>query len=76
MPINLILLAVTMIANMFRNPVSAATAISGLGAGAVVALDRPPQTTLDWVIVAAGAIGMIANAVQANLIASTKAGQQ
>lgn len=69
MPLNLLILLATTLVNVFKNPVTAATATSGIGAGAVIALERPPQTTLDWVIVIAGTVGMVANALHANLVA-------
>lgn len=60
--------------NVFRTLPTAAVATSGLVAGGAIVLDRPPTTTLDWVIVVAGAIGMCGNVLHANL-ASTRNSQ-
>lgn len=58
--------------NVMKSPATAATAISGIGAGAVIAFDKPPQTGVDWAIIIAGAIGMFANAIHANLVAAQR----
>lgn len=71
MPLLAIILA---IANVFKTLPTAAVATSGLAAGSAILLDRPPTSTLDWVIVAAGAIGMVGNVLHANL-ASTRSSQ-
>lgn len=72
MPISLILMLVSTVLNVMKTPATAATAVSGLGAGAVIAFDKPPQTSLDWAVIIAGAVGMVANAIHANLLASMK----
>lgn len=72
MPISIILMLVSTVLNVMKSPVTAATAVSGIGAGAVVAFDKPPQTGVDWAIIIAGAIGMFANAIHANLVASQR----
>lgn len=72
MPISILLMLVSTVLNVLKNPVTTATAVSGLGAGAVVAFEKPPQTGLDWAVIVAGAIGMVANAIHANLLASQK----
>lgn len=55
------------LSNVFRTLPTAATAASGLTAGTAMLLDHSPVTTLDWVVLTAGAIGMIANVIHANL---------
>lgn len=76
MPISILLMLASTVLNVMKNPATAATAVSGLGAGAVVAFEKPPQTSLDWAVVVAGAIGMVANAIHANLLASQRGGVQ
>lgn len=72
MPLSLILTLLSTVLNVMKTPSTAAAAVSGLGAGAVIAFDKPPQTYLDWAVIIAGAVGMVANAVHANLLASMK----
>lgn len=76
MPISLILMFLSTVLNVMKTPTTAATAVSGLGAGAIIAFDKPPQTSLDWVVIIAGAIGMVANAIHANLVNSRKGGTE
>lgn len=64
------LMLLSILLNVFRTLPTAATAVSGAAAGGVVLFDRPPVTALDWVVVIAGGIGMIANVVHANAIAA------
>lgn len=70
MGLNLVLILVSSLLNNFRSPVTAATAVTGASAGATILLTKPPETTADWVIVIAGAIGLIANTLHANLLAA------
>lgn len=72
MPISIILMLVSTVLNVMKSPATAATAVSGIGAGAVIAFDKPPQTSVDWAIIIAGAIGMFANAIHANLVAAQR----
>lgn len=72
MPISIILMLVSTVLNVMKSPATAATAVSGIGAGAVIAFDKPPQTGVDWAIIIAGAIGMFANAIHANLVAAQR----
>lgn len=74
MPISLIIMLVSTVLNVMKTPSTAVTAVSGIGAGAVIAFDKPPQTGFDWAIVIAGAIGMFANAMHANLLSAQKRG--
>lgn len=67
---NLMPLLVTLIVNVFRTLPTAVTATSGLAAGTTLLLDHAPSSTTDWIILTAGAIGMIANVIHANLTAS------
>lgn len=67
---NVIPFLLTLVVNVFRTFPTAATATSGVVAGATLLLDRAPSSTTDWVILTSGAIGMIANVIHANLTAS------
>lgn len=58
-----------MILNVFRTLPTAATAVTGAAAGAAIFIEKPPVTTLDWLVVVAGAIGMVANTFHAQLMA-------
>lgn len=61
--------------NVFRSIPTAATAASGVVAGSAVLLDHAPTSTLDWVVLAAGAIGMVANVIHANAVVAQKNAQ-
>lgn len=67
---NIVPLLLTLVANVFRTFPTAATATSGVAAGATLLLDHAPSSTTDWIILTAGAIGMVANVIHANLTVS------
>lgn len=68
---NLVVALIGLLSNVMRSAPAAATAVTGAAAGAAVIVTRPPTTAADWVVIVAGAIGMVANVIQANVIAST-----
>lgn len=65
----LIIMVISALMNVMRTVPTAATAVTGAAAGGVVLFERPPETPMDWVIVIAGAVGMIANVIHANATA-------
>lgn len=71
MPINLLVTLAISLLNVFKSVPTAASAITGLAAGAAVATNGAPSTTVDWVVLVAGAIGMVANYVVANVKPAT-----
>lgn len=68
---NLVIALIGLLSNVMRSAPSAATAVTGAAAGAAVIVARPPTTVADWVVIVAGAVGMVANVIQANVIAAT-----
>lgn len=68
MPLNLILFLITTFMNVAKTPSAAVNATAGLAAGATM-INKLPTTPIEWVVVIAGAIGMIANAIHANALA-------
>lgn len=60
---------INVLLNVFRTIPTAATAVTGMAAGATIIIDRPPTSTLDWVVIVAGGVGMLANVIHANLVA-------
>lgn len=73
MPLIAVILA---IANVFKTLPTAVVASSGAVAGGAILLERPPTSTLDWVIVVAGAIGMVGNVLHANLASTRSSGNE
>lgn len=67
MPLNLLLTLGLSLLNMFKTMPTAVSAVSTMAAGATVASSGGPVTTTDWVVLVAGAIGLLANYIVANV---------